>query len=90
MDRIVVMGCGGSGKSHLARSLGRVLGITPVHLDGLYYDAGWKPLDQEEFADLQRELVTGSRWIIDVELRLEPADCRHSRWRTLRSAGDLA
>lgn len=74
------MGCGGSGKSHLARSLGRVLGITPVHLDGLYYDAGWKPLDQEEFADLQRELVTGSRWIIDgnyassLPIRLRSAD----------------
>ena len=35
VDRIAIMGCGGSGKSHLARSLGNVLGITPVHLDGL-------------------------------------------------------
>ena len=80
MDRIAVMGCGGSGKSHLARSLGATLGITPVHLDGLYYDADWKPLDKDKFADLQRDLVTAPRWIIDgnyastLPIRLQAAD----------------
>src|SRR5262249_2544926 len=80
VERIAIMGCGGSGKSHLARSLGAVLGITPVHLDALYYNADWKPLDKEKFADLQRELVTGSKWIIDgnyassLPIRLQAAD----------------
>lgn len=80
MDRIAIMGCGGSGKSHLARCLGAALGITPVHLDGLYYDADWKPLDKGKFADLQRGLVTGSRWITDgnyassLPIRLQAAD----------------
>ena len=41
MDRIAIIG--GSGKSRLARALGTTLGITPVHLDGLYYDRDWKP-----------------------------------------------
>lgn len=74
------MGCGGSGKSHLARSLGTALGITPVHLDGLYYDADWKPLDKEKFATLQRDLVTAPRWVIDgnyassLPIRLQAAD----------------
>jgi adenylate kinase family enzyme len=80
VDRIVIVGCGGSGKSHLARLLGVTLGITPVHLDGLYYDAAWQPLDKDEFADLQRELVTAPRWIIDgnyassLPIRLQAAD----------------
>lgn len=80
MDRIAIMGCGGSGKSRLARSLGAVLGITPVHLDGLYYDADWKPLDKKTFADLQRGLVSAPRWIIDgnyassLPIRLQAAD----------------
>ena len=65
VDRIAIIGCGGSGKSHLSRSLGGLLGITPVHLDGLYYDQDWKPLDKEQFAALQRNLVTAPRWIID-------------------------
>jgi hypothetical protein len=80
VDRIVIIGCGGSGKSHLSRSLGILLGITPVHLDGLYYDQDWKPLDKEQFAALQRDLVTAQRWIIDgnyassLPIRLQTAD----------------
>jgi adenylate kinase family enzyme len=80
VDRIAIIGCGGSGKSRLARSLGGLLAITPVHLDGLYYDQDWKPLDQEQFAALQRDLVTAPRWIIDgnyaasLPVRLQTAD----------------
>lgn len=44
MDRIAIIGCGGSGKSHLAHQIGTALGITPVHLDTLYYDKNWNPL----------------------------------------------
>ena len=80
MDRIAIVGCGGSGKSWLARSLGGRLGVTPVHLDGLYYDQNWKPLDKEQFAALQRDLVAAPRWIIDgnyassLPIRLLAAD----------------
>ena len=74
------MGCGGSGKSHLARELAKILGITPVHLDGLYYDQDWNPLDKDRFAALQRDLVAAPRWVIDgnyassLPIRLEAAD----------------
>jgi adenylate kinase family enzyme len=80
MERIAIVGCGGSGKSHLARVLGARLGITPIHLDAAYYDKGWKPLDQEAFAALQRHLVAAPRWIIDgnyastLPIRLKAAD----------------
>ncbi len=80
MERIAIVGCGGSGKSRLARVLGARLGITPVHLDALYYDKDWQPLDQETFASLQHELVAAPRWIIDgnyastLPIRLAAAD----------------
>lgn len=80
MDRIAIIGCGGSGKSSLARSLGSLLGIAPVHLDSLYYDQDWKPLDKEQFAALQLDLVTEPQWIIDgnyassLPIRLQAAD----------------
>jgi adenylate kinase family enzyme len=80
VDRIAIIGCGGSGKSRLARALGDTLGITPVHLDSLYYNQDWEPLDKEQFAVMQRDLVTAPRWIIDgnyassLPIRLQAAD----------------
>jgi adenylate kinase family enzyme len=80
VDRIAIIGCGGSGKSHLSRSLGGLLGLNPIHLDSLYYDQDWRALDQEQFAAVQRDLVTAPRWIIDgnyassLPIRLQAAD----------------
>jgi adenylate kinase family enzyme len=65
VDRIAIIGCGGGGKSCLARLLGQRLGLQPVHLDGLYYNQDWRALDPEQFAAVQRDLVTAPRWIID-------------------------
>lgn len=80
MDRVAIIGCGGGGKSWLARELGVMLGIRPVHMDGMYYDQDWQPLAKEPFAALQRELVAAPRWVIDgnyastLPIRLEVAD----------------
>jgi adenylate kinase family enzyme len=80
VDRIAIIGCGGSGKSHVARALGAALGITPVHLDTRYYDQDWNPLPKDEFAALQHDMVTQPRWIIDgnyassLPIRLRAAD----------------
>jgi adenylate kinase family enzyme len=80
VDRVAIIGCGGSGKSRLARQLGAVLGVAPVHLDAVYYDADWNPLPAAEFAAMQRELVSPRRWVIDgnyastLPIRLTAAD----------------
>ena len=64
----------------MARELGGLLGLTPMYLDGLYYDRNWRPLEQEQFAAVQRELISASRWIIDgnyastLPIRLQAAD----------------
>jgi len=57
MDRIAIIGCGGSGKTVLARHLAARLGLEVVNLDGLYYDDGWNPTPPEKFATIQHELV---------------------------------
>jgi adenylate kinase family enzyme len=80
MDRIAIIGCGGSGKTILARHLGSCLGLPVTNLDTLYYDDGWNPAPPEKFAAMQHELVTTDRWIIEgnyastVPIRLARAD----------------
>lgn len=80
MNRIAVLGCGGSGKTTLARRLGTTLRIPVIHLDRVFYDDDWNPLPQDVFAAAQRELVAAPRWVIDgnyastLPIRLAAAD----------------
>ncbi len=80
MDRIAIIGCGGSGKTVFARRLANRLGLEVVNLDKLFYDDGWNPTPPEKFAALQRELVTADRWLIEgnyassLHIRLARAD----------------
>ena len=65
MERIVIIGCGGAGKSTLARRLGEKLNIPVVHLDQLWWKPGWVESSREEFdAKLAVELAK-SQWIMD-------------------------
>jgi len=81
VERIAIVGCGGSGKSRLARRLAARLDLPVTHLDAVYYDAEWNGLPQEEFAAIQQELIAANaRWIIEgnyaatLAVRLAAAD----------------
>ncbi|MEV2189805.1 topology modulation protein [Streptomyces phaeochromogenes] len=80
MKKVAIVGCGGSGKSHVARRLGVILDAPVTHLDAVYYDDAWKTLDQEKFTALQRDLVAVPKWVIDgnynstLQTRLEACD----------------
>jgi adenylate kinase family enzyme len=64
LDRIVVVGTSGSGKSVLARRLSATLGHEHVELDDLYWLPGWRPREPEPFLDRVREVVARERWIV--------------------------
>jgi len=80
VKRVAIVGCGGSGKSYVARELGRRLGAPVTHLDAVYYDADWNERPKDEFAELQRDLVAAPSWVIDgnynstLPIRLAPCD----------------
>ena len=80
MERIVIIGCGGAGKSTLARQLGEKLDIPVVHLDKLFWRPGWVQVSREEFDKLHRDAIAQDRWIIDgnfdrtMEERIQRSD----------------
>ncbi|MEP6571766.1 MAG: AAA family ATPase [Gemmatimonadota bacterium] len=65
MQRILIVGPGGAGKSTLARSLGATLGLPVIHLDREYWRPGWQPTPTAEWHRRVDELIAGRAWIID-------------------------
>ncbi|MFI9410088.1 hypothetical protein [Nocardia gamkensis] len=80
MDRIAILGCGGSGKTYLANQLAALLELPVTHLDSIYYDADWNPMQPNEFAARQQALVAQPRWLLEgnyassLPIRLQAAD----------------
>lgn len=81
MQRIIILGNAGSGKSTLARRLGTYLALPVVHLDLLFWEAGWKEPEAEVFRDRVRAAISGEKWICEgnyarrtFDLRLPRAD----------------
>ena len=63
--RILIIGCGGAGKSTLARQLGKKLNLPVVHLDKIWWLPNWQNRTKEEFDILLKEELTKPCWIID-------------------------
>jgi len=96
MNRILVIGCPGSGKSVLSYKVASVTGLPLIHLDSLYHDDRWPDdakLKTEQWKMLVQSLVEGKQWIIDgnykgtYDLRMRAADTiiflDYPRWLTL-------
>lgn len=65
MERILVLGSGGAGKSVFAKQLGKLLNITVEHLDKHYWKPGWVKPANDEWVSMVDDLIRGERWIID-------------------------
>lgn len=81
MERVMIIGCGGAGKSTLARKLGEKTGIPVVHLDQIWWGPGnWQHMEREAFDAVLMEEMEKPKWIMDgnynrtVELRLDQCD----------------
>lgn len=68
MQRVLILGRGGAGKSVLARQLGELTGLPVIELDTLFWQPGLTAADPAEWAECQRELVRREAWILDGDL----------------------
>ena len=65
MQRVVVVGPPGSGKSTLGAEIGRRLGIPHTEMDSLFWEPAWTEADRGIFRERVRAVTAGDRWVID-------------------------
>ncbi|AYF74555.1 adenylate kinase [Nocardia yunnanensis] len=82
MQKIVVLGRGGAGKSTFARELGAATGIPVVELDAHFWTPDLVPMSVVRWVAVQEALIGEPAWIMDgdlgpydvLEVRLRAAD----------------
>jgi adenylate kinase family enzyme len=81
-QRIMVIGCTGSGKTTLALSLGELLRLPVIHMDKEFWLPGWKLRPEDEWIEKLRAFAAQDSWIIegnygegiDFDIRFRRAD----------------
>lgn len=79
MNRVLVMGCSGSGKSTFAMALAARLGLPYVSLDALFWQPGWVEPDKAEFAAKVVAQAQKPSWVIDGSYKNHAGELRRER-----------
>ena len=84
MEKVLVIGCPGSGKSTFSRALNKITGIPLFYLDMIWHKPDKTTCSREVFDQRLGEILRGERWIIDGNyartLPLRLADCDTVFW----------
>jgi adenylate kinase family enzyme len=93
MQRVLIIGPCGAGKSTLAQRLGPILDLPVIHLDALNWQPGWVMSPDEVFRSRMLDVLCRPQWIIDgnyggsVHVRIAHADTviflDFPRWRCM-------
>jgi len=79
MQRILVIGSPGAGKSTFAIELAKLINLPVIHLDKEFWQPGWVGTPRDKWRERIESFVAGERWIIDgtydstLEIRLPRA-----------------
>lgn len=78
--KVLIVGCGGAGKSTLAVEMGKLFHLPIIHLDKLWWLPNWQSRTKEEFDEMLIAELMKSDWIMEgnfsrtFETRLKYAD----------------
>lgn len=64
LNRIIVLGATGSGKTTFGRKLGEKLGVPATDLDDLHWLPGWVSRETADFYALTEAAAAAPRWVI--------------------------
>lgn len=65
LDRVVVVGISGAGKSTVARAISSAAQSTHIELDPLFWGPHWTPKPEASFKALVAASVRADRWVVD-------------------------
>ena len=65
MERIVVVGTSGSGKTTVARELAEILDIPHLEMDAVAHRDGWDSTPKEVFVHELHDFTNATEWVVD-------------------------
>ena len=80
MNKVIVIGCPGSGKTTFAEKLNKCTGLPLYYLDAIWHKPDKTHIPREEFDERIKEIFNTDEWIIDgnynrtIETRLQYCD----------------
>jgi len=80
MQKVLVIGCCGAGKSTFSKKLQAILNVELIHLDQYYHKPNWEEPAKEQWEGIVNNLVQKPSWVMDgnykgtFDVRFKEAD----------------
>jgi len=80
MEKVIIIGCPGSGKSTFGREIKRITELPLYHLDMMFWNEDKTTVSKEIFIERLQEVMSNPKWIIDgnysgsMEMRIKECD----------------
>lgn len=80
VNKVTIVGGPGTGKSTLAKNLGKVLNLPVYHIDAIEHSENWKKRDSKERDDIILKKIEEPKWVMDgtykttIKQRIEKSD----------------
>lgn len=80
MQKTIIIGCPGSGKTTFAKKLSQLTNLPLIHLDAIWHKPDRTHISREEFDEILSKILSKKQWIIDgnynrtMEMRMKYCD----------------